>query len=53
MGKLSHMDSQGNAKMVDVGDKPLSQRFAVARGGVRVAPNTNITPFGFKTKKKL
>jgi len=40
MGKLSHMDSQGNAKMVDVGDKPLSQRFAVARGGVRVAPNT-------------
>jgi len=40
MGKLSHMDSQGNAKMVDVGDKPLSQRCAVARGGVRVAPNT-------------
>ena len=40
MGKLSHMDSQGNAKMVDVGDKPLRQRCAVARGGVRVAPNT-------------
>ena len=40
MGKLSHMDSQGNAKMVDVGDKPLSQRFAIARGVVRVAPNT-------------
>ena len=40
MGKLSHMDSQGNEKMVDVGDKPLSQRGAVARGGVRVAPNT-------------
>ena len=40
MGKLSHMDSQGNAKMVDVGDKPLSQRCAVARGCVRVAPNT-------------
>ena len=40
MGKLSHMDSQGNAKMVDVGDKPLSQRFAIARGSVRVAPNT-------------
>tara|TARA_B100000378_G_scaffold110856_1_gene88966 strand:- start:851 stop:1336 length:486 start_codon:yes stop_codon:yes gene_type:complete len=40
MGKLSHMDSQGNAKMVDVGNKPLSQRFAIARGVVRVAPNT-------------
>jgi len=40
MGKLSHMDSQGNAKMVDVGDKPLSQRVAIARGAVRVAPNT-------------
>ncbi len=40
MGKLSHMDSQGNAKMVDVGNKPLSHRFAIARGVVRVAPNT-------------
>ena len=40
MGKLSHMDSQGNAKMVDVGEKPLSQRVAIARGAVRVAPNT-------------
>lgn len=40
MGKLSHMDSQGNAKMVDVGDKPFSQRCAIARGCVRVAPNT-------------
>ena len=40
MGKLSHMDNQGNAKMVDVGDKPLSQRVAIARGAVRVAPNT-------------
>ena len=40
MGKLSHMDSQGNAKMVDVGDKPLSQRVAIARGAVRVTPNT-------------
>ena len=40
MGKLSHMDSQGNAKMVDVGDKPFSQRLAIARGCVRVAPNT-------------
>ena len=40
MGKLSHMDSQGNAKMVDVGDKPFSQRCAIARGCVRIAPNT-------------
>ena len=40
MGKLSHMDNQGNAKMVDVGEKPLSQRVAIARGAVRVAPNT-------------
>ena len=40
MGKLSHMDSQGYAKLVDVGEKPLSQRCAIARGVVRVAPNT-------------
>ena len=40
MSKLSHTDSQGNARMVDVGDKPVSQRFAAAHGFVRLAPTT-------------
>lgn len=30
MGKLSHTDGQGKAQMVDVGDKPITQRTAAA-----------------------
>lgn len=40
MSKLTHIDSHGNAQMVDVGDKPHSQRVAVASGQVRVAAET-------------
>lgn len=32
--ELSHLDASGRAKMVDVGDKPETQRRAVARGEV-------------------
>ena len=38
--KLSHLDEQGRAEMVDVGDKPLSQRRAVAQGRVQMQPRT-------------
>jgi len=38
MSKLTHLDSQGNAHMVDVGDKPVTQRSATA--GARVAMST-------------
>jgi cyclic pyranopterin phosphate synthase len=39
--KLSHVDEEtGALKMVDVGSKPLSRRRAVARGSVRMAPET-------------
>ncbi|MEC7748351.1 MAG: cyclic pyranopterin monophosphate synthase MoaC, partial [Chloroflexota bacterium] len=31
---LTHLDEQGNAKMVDVGDKDVTSREAVARGHV-------------------
>ncbi|HAJ75850.1 MAG TPA: cyclic pyranopterin monophosphate synthase MoaC [Gammaproteobacteria bacterium] len=40
MSELSHIDSQGNAQMVDVGDKPSSQRIAIARGQVKMAADT-------------
>lgn len=33
-GKLTHLDSKGNARMVDVGIKPKSMREAVAEGSV-------------------
>ena len=40
MSGLSHVDPDGAVRMVDVGDKPLSRRRAVARAVVRVAPET-------------
>ena len=39
-GDLSHVDESGSVRMVDVGSKPLSQRRAVARAVVRMAPET-------------
>ena len=35
--KLSHVDESGRARMVDVGDKPTSDRTAVAEGRVRMS----------------
>src|SRR3954465_5362085 len=40
VNELSHVDEAGDVRMVDVGDKPLSRRRAVARAVVRVAPET-------------
>ena len=41
MSDLSHVDeSTGDVRMVDVGDKPLSRRRAVARGRVSMASGT-------------
>ena len=37
---LTHLDDQGNAKMVDVGDKDVTSREAVARGHVSMQPET-------------
>ena len=34
MSKLTHLDSKGQARMVDVGEKPATAREAVARGRV-------------------
>ena len=38
--KLTHIDSKGEARMVDVSDKPIQQRMAVARGEIRMAAAT-------------
>lgn len=35
---LSHFDTAGRASMVDVGDKPVTDRTAVAEGFVRISP---------------
>ena len=34
---LSHTDARGNARMVDVGEKPITQRTATAEGFVRIS----------------
>jgi cyclic pyranopterin monophosphate synthase len=34
---LTHLDEQGRARMVDVGNKPVSERTAVAEGAVRMS----------------
>jgi cyclic pyranopterin monophosphate synthase len=39
-GGLTHLDGAGNARMVDVGAKPATERRAVARAVVRVTPET-------------
>ncbi len=37
---LTHFDAQGHAHMVDVGDKPVTDRIATATGWVRMAAET-------------
>ena len=34
---LSHVDARGRVKMVDVGDKPVTAREAVARGSITMS----------------
>lgn len=40
MSGLSHFDKDGNAHMVDVSEKPVTDRIATAEGWVKVAPET-------------
>jgi cyclic pyranopterin phosphate synthase len=37
---LSHLDHKGDARMVEVGDKPVTRRKARARGQVALSPQT-------------
>lgn len=37
---LSHLDESGNARMVDVGQKPTSDRLAIAKGEIHMLPDT-------------
>ncbi|MEM9074871.1 MAG: cyclic pyranopterin monophosphate synthase MoaC [Myxococcota bacterium] len=40
MAKLTHLDDEGRARMVDVGAKDVTAREATARAQVRMAPET-------------
>lgn len=39
-GKLTHLDARGRARMVDVGAKAETARTAVAKGRIRMRPQT-------------
>ena len=40
MSELTHFDAAGASRMVDVAAKPVTQRAALASGGVRMSPAT-------------
>ncbi|HEX2181855.1 MAG TPA: cyclic pyranopterin monophosphate synthase MoaC [Rubrobacteraceae bacterium] len=40
MAEFSHLDSEGSARMVDVGEKAVVRRTATAAGRVRMSPET-------------
>jgi len=49
--RLTHLDARGRIRMVDVGEKPVTRREAIARGEVRMAPATLQAIVGGKLKK--
>jgi cyclic pyranopterin monophosphate synthase len=40
MSELTHFDESGKARMVDVGDKDVTHRVAIARGRITMQPET-------------
>jgi cyclic pyranopterin phosphate synthase len=40
LNELTHLDDAGRAAMIDVGEKPDSERLAIARGEVHMQPET-------------
>jgi len=38
--KLTHIDKQGRARMVDVTGKPATKRVAIVRGSISMKPET-------------
>jgi cyclic pyranopterin phosphate synthase len=47
----THLDAHGRARMVDVGDKPLTAREALAEGRIRMAPETLAAALAGDAKK--
>jgi cyclic pyranopterin phosphate synthase len=51
MKRLTHIDAEGEARMVDVSAKPISKREAVARGEIRISAETLALIEGQKVAK--
>src|ERR1700687_4985317 len=48
---LTHLDRRGRVRMVDVGEKPVTRREALARGAVKMEPATLEAIVGGRLKK--
>ena len=53
MEDFTHFNETGRAKMVDVGEKPISQRVAVAAGRVLVNEKTVESDYSFRRSARL
>ena len=51
MGEFTHFDGKGNAVMVDVSEKPVTSRTAVARGSIKVNSEIMNAVVGHTVKK--
>lgn len=51
MGEFTHFDSNGNAVMVDVSEKPVTSRTAVAKGSIIVNSEIMAAVVGHTVKK--
>lgn len=49
--ELTHIDAAGNARMVDVGEKPDTRRTAVAEGFINMSPDCFATIAAGRAKK--
>jgi cyclic pyranopterin phosphate synthase len=51
MSEFTHFDEQGNAYMVDVSDKEITKRTAVAKGTIKLSSEAMEAVLGHKIKK--
>ncbi len=51
MAQLSHLDEQGRARMVDVSEKEVTSRIAIACGTIHMLPETLALILGDKIEK--
>ncbi len=49
--RLTHLDTRGRVRMVDVGEKPITRREAIARGEIKMEPATLDAIVGGTLKK--
>lgn len=49
--RFTHLDEQGAPRMVDVGDKEVTSRVALAEGSIRMSPATLAAILGGETPK--